>query len=213
MKNEITILVHGFNKNKDDMAYLTNGLNKSGFKTFSVNLPTTFGSLEECKQSLYLQVNDFIKNYKIINYVAHSMGGLIVRNYIKSINQNNIGKCIFIATPHNGTKLAEIANYIPFYARIFKPIKSLLPNLHLFHHDLNVNFKIGLIAGDKNTGLLGKLFLPDKSDGRVEVSSIKTQDADEMIILPFGHKEIHQQHETLIFVRQFLTTGSFTKTK
>jgi len=209
--NSITILVHGFNKNKNDMFYLENGLNKYGFKTFSVNLPTTFGTFEECRNSFYLQINDFIKDYNSVNYVAHSMGGLIVRDYIEYTNQHNVDKCIFIATPHNGSKLAEIATFIPFYKNIFKSINALLPNNKLSYKNLNI--RIGLIVGDKNKGILGKLFLSKDSDGLVETSSVKTIDANEVIILHFGHKEIHQQYETLIYVKQFLTTATFVTIK
>ncbi len=138
------------------------------------------------------------------------MGGLITRKYIKSINQDNVSKCVFIATPHNGSKLAEIANHIPFYSRIFRPIEGLLPNS--IQYNLNKDIKIGLIAGDKNKGIIGKLFLLDKSDGRVEVSSVETQDASEMVVLHFGHKEIHQQHETLLLVKNFLLSGKFANT-
>jgi predicted alpha/beta hydrolase family esterase len=209
MKNEIIILVHGFFKNKKDMAYLEKGLRKSSFNILSVNLPTTFGSIEDCVKSLHIQVNDIVNEYNDVSYVAHSMGGLIVRDYIKYINQNNVRKCIFIATPHSGSKLARIAKFIPFYTKIFKPIQSILPDSSFSYHKLNKNVKVGLIAGNRNKGILGKLFLSEKSDGRVDVCSVKAGDANEMIVLPFGHKEIHKKEETLMYVKRFLLSGTF----
>jgi uncharacterized alpha/beta hydrolase family protein len=212
MKEEITVLVHGFNKDKYDMAFLEKGLRESGFKTVSVNLPTTFGTLEECRQSLSLQINNLIRKDTIVNYVAHSMGGLIIRAYINEVKQNNVGKCLFIATPHNGSRLANIANIIPFYSKIFRPIEILLSGSKLSPSSLDKNIKVGLIAGNKNANLLGKLFLSNKSDGRVEVASVKFKDADEFIELPFGHKEIHHQYKTLMLVKNFLQQGTFVNT-
>jgi triacylglycerol esterase/lipase EstA (alpha/beta hydrolase family) len=209
MKDEITVLVHGFNKDRYDMAFLEKGLRKSGFKTVSVNLPTTFGTLEECRHSLSLQIKNLTRKDRIVNYVAHSMGGLIIRDYINDDKQNNVGKCVFIATPHKGSRLADIANRIPFYSKIFRPIEALSSGSKFSSSSLDKNIKVGLIAGNKNTNLLGKLFLSNKSDGWVEVASVKCKDADELIEVPFGHKEIHHQHKTLILVKNFLLQGTF----
>jgi len=207
--SRVTILVHGFNKNKSDMAYLEKGLRQAGHEVFSVNLPTTFCSLEECRNSMFLQINEIIKNAAIVNYVAHSMGGLITRSFIEKEKQCNVGNCVFIATPHNGSKLAKIADFIPLYSTVFKPIKDLLPNLNFRAFDSNKHFKIGVIAGSQNEGVIGKLFLPEENDGRVEVSSVKTTDMDDFVILPYGHADIHHKEDTLVLVDKFLKKGCF----
>ena len=74
------------------------------------------------------------------------------------------------------------------------------------------SFAVGLIAGSRNNLLLGKLFLSDNSDGRVEVSSVESSDADDFIVLPFGHREIHHQPQTLKLVKNFLENGAFEPT-
>lgn len=128
MTKEITVLVHGFSKNKSDMRFLESGLSSSGFEVFVVSLPTTFSSLEQCSKSLFLQIKDIVDEYEVVNFVAHSMGGLITRSFIEHIGQEKIGKCVFIATPHSGSSLASFASLIPLYQDIFKPIKDLLPS-------------------------------------------------------------------------------------
>lgn len=125
---------------------------------------------------------DYTK-YKTVNYVAHSMGGLIIRAFINNAKYNNVGKCVFIATPHEGSRLADIANTIPFYSKIFRPIESLLSNAHFPPASLDKKIKVGLIARHKNTSLLGKLFLSNESDGRVEISSVKFKDTEEFVEL------------------------------
>lgn len=213
MIKEVTILVHGFNKSSSDMSYLEAGLKSAGFDVISVSLPTTFSTLEQCRNSLYLQIKEVVDEVDVVNFVAHSMGGLITRSFIDFEDQKNVGKCIFIATPHNGSKLASIANYIPLYSAVFKPIRDLLPSLKHKSFGSNKTFKIGAIAGNKNKDVIGRLFLSDKSDGRVEISSVITNDIDELIILPYNHNKIHHKRETLIAVKEFLITGSFDNYK
>ncbi len=122
MNTTLTILIHGFNKGSRDMAFLEKGLQKSGFETFSVDLPTRFGTMEQCREALDRQITGRIRKYQVVYYVAHSMGGLITRDYLSRIQQDKVGKCVFIATPHHGSRLAGIAGRIPFFSRIFKTV-------------------------------------------------------------------------------------------
>lgn len=173
-----------------------------------------------------------------MNFVAHSMGGLIVRAYMDFFKVDNVVNCVFIATPHGGSPLAKIASLIPFYSDIFKPIKEFKTPMNAdLRHPANINannqtmvsfsgdlvnevleqapcprgkgFKLGVIAGSKNKSVLGTLFLTETSDGRVEVDAVRCSDADDFIVLPFSHKEIHHEEETLRLVKNFLLSGGF----
>lgn len=209
MKKDVIVLVHGFCRSHLDMRFLEAGLKNAHFHVVSVRLPTLFASLSQCCDALATQIDSIVKNAGSVHYVAHSMGGLIVRAYIQRTQQQNVGRCIFIATPHQGSKLAAIANRVPFYASVFKPIKDLLPSLSYPDFGAQKSFQIGVIAGESNTGLLGKLFMSSRSDGRVEVASARATDTDDFIILPYGHHEIHHMPQTLRLIQRYLSMGRF----
>lgn len=209
MKDSITILAHGFNRTKSDMRYMERGLSDFGFQTFSVHLPALFGSLEDCRNAMHSQVGDIVRDFRVVNYAAHSFGGLVVRSYIESLGQENVGRCVFIAAPHRGSKLARTAKFIPLYTRIFRPLDDMAGYRDESSIRRERSFPVGLIAGNHNNLLLGKIFLSDESDGRVEVSSVESDDASDYIVLPFGHHEIHHQRRTLELVRNFLANGAF----
>lgn len=209
MSYEITVLVHGFFTGTIDMAYLEKGLRKAGFNTLAVKLPTTFGTFQDCVDSLKDQMAE-LDDATTVNFVAHSMGGLITREYIYQQRAGNVGKCVFIATPHGGTRVASLVDKIPLYSSIFKPIKHLLPASGYREFERDKGFELGLIAGRKRWSLVGKVLLRNPSDGRVEVESVKTDDADDFVVLPFGHKTIHHRKLTLENVVVFLREGRFT---
>src|SRR5699024_10484607 len=58
------------------------GLKAMGRQVLSVQLPTFFSSLDQCCDALAAQVDPIAATAKTVHYVAHSMGGLIVRAYI-----------------------------------------------------------------------------------------------------------------------------------
>ncbi|EQB40175.1 hypothetical protein M947_03900 [Sulfurimonas hongkongensis] len=205
----MTVLVHGFYRDKTDMSYLHYGLDSLGFETFVVNLPSTFGTFEDMVDSMALQLKVFQDKELKMNFVAHSMGGLITRRYIQTHPKVRVGSCVFISTPHKGTKLADIAkSKIPWFLSVFRPIKELSSDIS-YTPFLNKSFKLGLIAGSSNKDILGRIFMPENSDGRVSVESAMSDDADEFIILPFGHDEIHHKEITLKYIVNFLQFGTF----
>lgn len=74
LNNELIVLVHGFNKNESDM----------------------FPLKQECTDLLsqHLQTAK-LNNYNKIHLVGHSMGGLIIRNYLAHNELLKLGRCVF----------------------------------------------------------------------------------------------------------------------
>ncbi|MCL2232131.1 MAG: alpha/beta fold hydrolase [Treponema sp.] len=209
LNEKIAILCHGFNKSHNDMYFLSAGLKKRGINNIAVNLPLTFRSFDDCVDSFHAQIHDTVKTFKTVNFVGHSMGGLIIRSYINNYGPENIKRCVFIATPHRGSDIAKIAGNLPFYRSIVKPIHALQPSRENNYLLANKAIEIGLIAGSKNNALFGKLFLSRESDGRVDVRSASSADAKDMRVLPYGHKEIHHKEEVLNLTVNFLENGIF----
>jgi triacylglycerol esterase/lipase EstA (alpha/beta hydrolase family) len=204
------VLIHGFYKNKHDMSFLEKRLKALGHKTFTTNLPTTFETFESALQTLTLQLKPYEKKSTKMHFVAHSMGGLLARAYIQSHPHICVGNSVFIGTPHHGSKLANIVQSLPVVSNIFKPLKALTTHrtTALF---VNKAFKLGIIAGNKNEGLLAAIFMPKQSDGRVTIASTKTDDSDDFILLPYGHNSIHHRQDTFEHIVHFLEHGRFDK--
>ena len=181
MKDELVVLVHGFFKNRSDMKFLEDGIRDLGYDTLTVDLPTTFGSLDDCVKSMHVQVNQ-ITNRRNVHFVAHSMGGLITRSYLNKYGSNNVRRCVFVATPNYGSELAMIADYIPFYSNIFKPIKALMPKEPEIGQVNAQIMELGVVAGNVTKGPFGRVFLKPPNDGHVTVESAISLDAKDSIV-------------------------------
>lgn len=152
---------------------------------------------------------DLRKDEKI-HLVGHSTGGLVIRKLIADTKYTHkIGRCVLIATPNKGSKLANIAGNVKLYVEIYKTIKSLCyESVEQLNIENYSEIEMAAIAGDKSNLLLGKL-IGDENDGRVEVESVYLPNLKDFMILPYGHKEIHHQVETARWVDAFLRTGKF----
>ncbi|MBX4191456.1 MAG: alpha/beta hydrolase [Candidatus Doudnabacteria bacterium] len=67
--------------------------------------------LDETKSKLYEKIES-IKNqthFDKIDIIAHSMGGLLVEDYVKDFSNSSINKLVFVGTPHLGAPKAAYA--------------------------------------------------------------------------------------------------------
>lgn len=188
------------------MRFIEASFKNVGFEVVNPKLPTRFSSLEKCIEVLNRKIGNLLKNYEEVNFVAHSMGGLIIRGFLARYPQKNIGNSVFIATPHHGSLQSEILSKIPFTSSVWKPLKDLSTDLK--YEPLN-GVTLGVIAGNSNSLFWGRVILSKESDGRVEVESAKSDDMAGFIIMPYNHKKIHFQKETFDKVLNFIKSGKF----
>ncbi|WP_157819193.1 alpha/beta fold hydrolase [Mariprofundus aestuarium] len=54
------------------------------------------------------QLDRYLAPYPEVDVVAHSMGGLLVRQYLSHHNNHPVRRVVFLATPHFGTNIAKV---------------------------------------------------------------------------------------------------------
>lgn len=196
------------------MKPLKQNLELLGYECIVPNLPLTFKEFDQSALILEAILEELIesnlKHEEKVNLVGHSTGGLVIRKFVSETNHiSRIGRCVLIATPNKGSKLANLAASIKPVGEIYRTLKSLKYN-YIEQMDFTSvpDVEIAAIAGNKNNLFLGNL-IRDENDGRVELSSVFYPELKDIITLPFGHIEIHHQQETAKWVDTFLRTGKF----
>ncbi|WP_408956154.1 alpha/beta hydrolase [Natroniella sp. ANB-PHB2] len=211
--NEKVILVHGYNKDKSDMSVLKSNLEKEGYQGILVDLPLRFEEVKAATKIFAKKIKKIIINLEReeeLNFVGHSTGGLVIRNFLDNRKLRfKLGRVVLIATPNQGSRLAEIASIIKPFTYLFKTLDSLQPaRIKELGLSSFKGVEVGAIAGNKNNLFLGTL-LKEENDGRVRVDSVRYEGLSDFIILPYGHKEIHHQGKTAKVAADFLREGKF----
>jgi pimeloyl-ACP methyl ester carboxylesterase len=208
------------------MRFLHTGLERLGYSVISVELPITRGNIGAGAAALEEQLKREQLRDRHVAFVAHSMGGLVVRTLIAQSMQNDtppfkFSHCIFIGTPHQGTPLADLALHVPGVGRFFKALSDLrtrpagtwsAPLLHSGAGKVAIQgaqIRIGIIAGTSASFLPGRFLIPGDNDGMVPHTSAIAPDADAIMLLPFNHVTIHKREVTLGAVAHFLAYGQF----
>lgn len=212
--NNKVVLVHGFNKDSNDMQQLKENLNQLGYEGITVDLPLIFKTIESAafifKKEMKILISS-LDDGEVIHLVGHSTGGLIIQNFLATTDAiDKIGRAVLIGTPNYGSQLADIAaDLSTILVNILKTLKSLqTERVSKLELQKDSKIDIGAIAGNRNNLLLGKL-LSKENDGRVQVESVKYEDLNDFIILSYNHKEIHYKFKTAELVVSFLEQGRF----
>ncbi|MDN3454054.1 MULTISPECIES: alpha/beta fold hydrolase [unclassified Psychrobacter] len=219
-KNRV-ILIHGLHQTAWIMRPLAKRLQAAGFDTHQYG----YRSMRDGIQTNSARLNSWLEiNHhpdQPIDLVGHSLGGLIIRDFIAHYPQWKIGRCVTLGTPHNGSISGD------YIWRLAPAIvgKSYEQALDGTVAPLPTHITLGVIAGNKAQGLgqpilayhNRKLRKADKPlskeqlahDGTVYVEETKLTTATDHIIMPVSHTGMLVNKEVAKQAIYFLKHGKF----
>src|SRR5690554_3857812 len=110
MKQKV-ILIHGYFRTQRDMMDLKKNLEKLGYEGILVDLPLTFNNIEYATSVFEGKIEGIINSLQEdekISLVGHSTGGLVIRLFLSNTKHiEKIHRCVLIATPNEGSQLAD----------------------------------------------------------------------------------------------------------
>lgn len=108
--NPPILLVHGYLLNGAAWWRFARLLEKAGFQTFVVTLAPPLGSIDAMADSLGRRIETICATTgaRQVQLVAHSMGGLVCRAYLRACGVARVARFVTVASPHHGTALARL---------------------------------------------------------------------------------------------------------
>ncbi len=125
------LLIHGYMCNRGVWWWIRRKLSANGFIVATVNLEPPHGSIEVLADQLHARIETLCADTEAaqVALVGHSMGGLVVRAYLRKHGPGRIAKFVTLACPHHGTWIARFG--IGEDAREMEPDSTWIRNLQL----------------------------------------------------------------------------------
>lgn len=207
----LVILIHGFHKGADDMQFWKKELSPEFTDVLTPDLPTTFSSFEECLEELSRAIEKAgAGEYGQVFIAGHSMGGLLAREYLQRKRPGNVKRLICVGTPHYGSKLADIALWMPGAGLIWKPLHALKCSARTKLTTPEIpGLEIAVIFSVNNGHWPGKLFLSKEADGLVDAVSAKAPDARYIAETQADHVSMQYDKKTAELIKKFFIQGKF----
>ncbi len=210
---ECVVLLHGLARTSNSMKKLEKRLEKEGYAVINIDYPSRKYSIEKLSElTVEKGFNECGKNNcNTVNFVTHSLGGILVRLYLAEHQKNNVGRVVMLGPPNQGSEVVDNLKNMPGFELLNGPAGMQLgTDPYSMPKSLGaVNFELGVIAGTQSINLFLSTFLPNPDDGKVSVESTKVKGMKDFIALPATHPFMMKNEEVIDQTVYFLKNGKF----
>lgn len=209
------VLLHGLWRSALSMKGLQWQLEERGYQVVNLTYPSLDHPVPELA---VLAVEQSIAGCRElglerVNFVTHSLGGILVREYVQQRHIPGLRRVVMLGPPNGGSQLADYAESATLL-QLFMPeaVAQLGTSDASVPRRLGrVDFQLGVIAGTSNwlPFLPG---LPDgPNDGTVAVAETIVPGMMDFLEMPVGHTFIMWDDEVIEQVLFFLEHGFFQR--
>jgi pimeloyl-ACP methyl ester carboxylesterase len=214
---DTVVLLHGLGRSSWSMAYLAAGLKRDGYNVVTLSYPSRTVPIEELAAEWLPKMlrETGADGASRVHFVTHSMGGIILRQWVsRKTVPANLGRIVMIAPPNAGSEVTErLAAFPPF--RWFTGVNGRrlgtrptdLPKM-LGPWPAGAS-ALGIIAGDRTLNPLFSAWLPSPNDGKVTVASTRLAGMTDAVTVHHSHTWLAWRKDTRELVRNFLRDGRF----
>jgi pimeloyl-ACP methyl ester carboxylesterase len=206
-------LLHGLGRTAWSMKKIERRLQKDGFTTGNIDYPSRFCSPEVLTEMIYqLLKNDLSPGSRPVDFVTHSLGGVLIRAVHERYEVKNIRRVVMLSPPHQGSVVVDRLKKWLLFRLLMGPTGCLLGTKtgKSFPKSLGrVCFETGIITGNKSGNPLFSRWMPGEDDGTVSVEGAMVLGMKEFLIAPASHNFILKNEWVIDRIIRFLHTGSF----
>ena len=103
------LLVHGYGCNSGYWGYLLPRLDRNSISHASIDLEPVGGAIDDYVPAMQAAVEELCAatGAPQVAIVAHSMGGLVARAWMRAHGSARVARIVTLGTPHHGTQLAN----------------------------------------------------------------------------------------------------------
>jgi hypothetical protein len=213
--HECVIVLHGLGRTAYSMSRIENALGNNHYLVWNESYPSTSENIEELATTAINKGLKFCSsnNAAAIHFVTHSLGGILVRQYLQHNTIAGLGRIVMLSPPNQGSEVADLLNEYSLYHLILGPAAAQLGTDEdsLVRQLKPVKGEIGIITGDNSLDPWFSPVIPGEDDGKVSVESAKLDEMSDFITVHNGHTFIMRDQRVINQILYFLGHGRFSK--
>jgi triacylglycerol esterase/lipase EstA (alpha/beta hydrolase family) len=193
------------------MKGLARFLEKEGYKVLNLDYPSSRHSIENIAELIHAPIKEFANQINALHFVGYSMGGLVIRAYLTKYRPTILNRVIMLGTPNQGSEISDFLKDNWIYKKLYGPAGQQLITDQTEFKDIfgQVDYELGVIAGESTFYWLGSKIINKLSDGRVAISNTHLDGLKELIVIKSGHTLLPNNKQAWEHTLSFLKHGKF----
>ena len=211
--SEHVILLHGLGRTNLSMRPMAKALLAAGYVVHNVGYPSREAPIEE------LAVRAIASAVAVcgrsgasrIHFVTHSLGGILVRQYLATHRVPVLGRVVMLGPPNQGSELVDRIGPWRLFAFVNGPAgRQLGTGAGSVPNRLGpVTYPVGVIAGRHSINWINSLLIPGADDGKVSVERTRLAGMTDHLVLPCSHPFLMRDPAAIRHTVHFLGHGRF----
>ncbi len=214
--DDCVVLLHGLMRSSTSMNKMQRELDAEGYITANIDYPSRDHTVEELAEIAVeeglaaCRANDAIRQ---IHFVTHSLGGILVRQYLSGNEIPELGRVVMMGPPNQGSAAVDELDEVPGFDWLNGPAGRQLGKgegsvpLALGPAD----FELGVIAGNRTIDPITSAVLENPDDGRVSVEDTKLDGMADFVVVDHSHAFMMRMQKPIELTIRFLLTGQFAE--
>ncbi len=208
-------MLHGLGRTAYSMGAIEDALVDAGYCVWNRSYPSRTDNIEWLAA---ITINDGLAYCEAhrtnrTHFVSHSLGGILIRQYLQDNRIENLGRIVMLSPPNQGSEIADLLQDHPVFRLATGPAGQQLGT------DANslplrlapIPGEIGIITGIRSFDPWFSPIIPGEDDGKVSVEHAKLAEMIDFLAVDSSHTFIMRNNSVITQILSFLQHGKFSR--
>lgn len=209
----MVVLLHGLCRTARSMRPMQRALEAAGFEVRNVDYRSREAPIEELSEQVVGRAltDCRARGAGVVHFVAHSLGGILVRQYADRHPQAITGRVVMLGPPNQGSEVVDRLAGWRLFPLLHGPAGRQLGTTgdSLPCRLGPVRFCLGVIAGNRSINWINSLIIPGPDDGKVSVERTKVAGMSDHLVVAATHPLMMRNRVVIARTIEFLQHGRF----
>lgn len=210
---DTVVLLHGLGRSPWSMKRLERTLHDAGYRVCNHGYPWRSLPIEAIAEEHLgprLRALPLAPGARV-HFVTHSMGGIVLRCYLRNHPLPQLGRIVMLAPPNAGSEVADHLKATWFFRFVFGPAGQQLGTNGLPRTLGPAPGETGIIIGQAAHNLSFGRWFSGPNDGKVSLLSARLEGLKDFLVVPSGHTWVMWHRPVIAQVLAFLRDGKFRR--